>query len=124
MSEIRRYTGSTPLPFSRATEAGGFLFLSGQLPLDATGAIVKGDIAAQTNAVFDRIEESLKASSASLEQVVKATVWLSDLNEFAEFNEVYSKRFAGSFPTRSLVESKLVYGVGVEIEVQAWVGQR
>ncbi|SAI71049.1 endoribonuclease [Bordetella ansorpii] len=119
---IKRYPSSLPLPFSRATQAGGFLFLSGQVPMDASGQVVRGDIGAQTHAVFDRIEETLALAGCALKDVVRATVWLSDLATFNDFNAVYRERFGDTFPTRSTVQAALAMGVDVEIEVQAFIG--
>lgn len=122
MSAIKRYHNTMPLPFSRALEAGGFLFLSGQLPLDKKGQIVTGDIVRQTHAVFDRIEENLAAHQLTLNDVVKATVWLADLKDYPAFNAAYAERFQNILPTRSLVEAKMVFNAAVEIEIQAWLG--
>lgn len=122
MTAITRYPSSLPLPFSRATQAGGFLFLSGQIPMDAEGQVVKGDIRAQTTAALDRIEETLALAGATLKNVVRATVWLTDLALFADFNEVYRARFGGDFPSRSTVQAQLAMGVDVEIEIQAYLG--
>ncbi|WP_191576851.1 MULTISPECIES: RidA family protein [Achromobacter] len=122
MTAITRYPSSLPLPFSRATQAGGFLFLSGQIPLDADGQVVRGDITAQTNAAIERIKETLALAGASLKDVVRVTVWLTDLALFAQFNEAYRSHFSSDFPTRSTVEAKLAMDVDVEIEVQAWLG--
>lgn len=122
MTDIQRIPSSLPLPFSRAVHAGGFLFLSGQLPMDSEGQIVRGDIAVQAHATMDRIGESLALAGASFNDVVKATVWLSDLALFQQFNEVYQSYFPQGFPTRSAVEAKLAFGADVEIEVQAWLG--
>lgn len=124
MSGIRRIASPLPLPFSRATIAGGFLFLSGQIPYDAQGEVVRGSIQDQTHAVFDRLIEGLALANATLADVVKATVWLSDMALFADFNKVYAERFGDTLPTRSLVEAKLAKKVDVEIEVQAWLGDR
>lgn len=121
-NDIQRFPSSLPLPFSRAVKAGGFLFLSGQIPMSAAGEVVKGDIQAQTRAACERIEESLAACGARLDQVVKATVWLSDMGHFAGFNEVYKEFFGAALPVRSTVASALALGVDVEIEVQAYVG--
>lgn len=122
MTAITRYPSSLPLPFSRATQAGGFLFLSGQIPLDADGQVVRGDITAQTNAAIERIKDTLSLAGASLKDVVRVTVWLTDLALFAQFNEAYRSHFSSDFPTRSTVEAKLAMDVDVEIEVQAWLG--
>ncbi|WP_225984888.1 RidA family protein [Noviherbaspirillum aerium] len=121
-NEIQRFPSSLPLPFSRAVRAGGFLFLSGQIPMDGEGKVVRGDIAAQTHVTMDRIGESLALAGASFNDVVKATVWLSDLSLFQQFNEVYQSYFPQGFPVRSAVEAKLAFGVDVEVEVQAWLG--
>ncbi|MCY1498519.1 putative aminoacrylate peracid reductase RutC [compost metagenome] len=122
MNSITRYPSSLPLPFSRATQAGGFLFLSGQIPMDANGQVVRGDIASQTHAALDRIKETLALAGATLKDVVRVTVWLSDLALFAQFNEAYRNHFPSDFPSRSTVEAKLAMDVDVEIEVQAWLG--
>ena len=121
-SSIRRYPSDLPLPFSKAVRAGGFLFLSGQVPLDVEGQPLRGDIAVQTRAVMDRIAATLAQAGASFDSVVRVTVWLSDLSTFADFNGVYRTYFNNGFPARSTVEAKLAMDVGVEIEVQAWVG--
>ncbi|MCO7516382.1 RidA family protein [Pseudomonas guariconensis] len=121
--DIQRFPSSLPFPFSRAVKAGGFLFLSGQVPMSATGEVVRGDIQAQTRAACERIGESLAACGARFDQVVKVTVWLSDMAHFAGFNEVYTTFFGEALPVRSTVASALALGVDVEIEVQAFVGQ-
>lgn len=120
---IQRYPSQAPLPLSKAVRAGGFLFLSGQIPVSPSGDVVRGDIRVQTRAVCQRIGESLAACGASFDQVVKATVWLSDLSHFDGLNEVYREFFGSDLPARSTVTSELVLGVDVEIEVQAFVGQ-
>jgi len=122
MSAITRYPGSLPLPFSRATRAGGFLFLSGQIPMDADGQVVRGAIGEQTHAAIARIKETLALAGAGLDDVVRVTVWLSDLALFADFNEAYRSHFTQDFPSRSTVQARLAMDVDVEIEVQAWVG--
>ncbi|KAK52097.1 RidA family protein [Bordetella bronchiseptica] len=124
MSAITRIASSLPLPFSRATIAGGFLFLSGQIPMDANGQVVRGDIRAQTDAAIARIRETLALAGAGLQDVVKVTVWLSDLALFADFNDAYKQHFQDGFPCRSTVEAKLAMEVDVEIEVQAWIGDK
>jgi reactive intermediate/imine deaminase len=111
-----------PVPFSKAVRAGGFLFLSGVLPMDAQGNIIDGGIQAQTKAVLDRIASVLGECGSRMGDVVRATVWLADLTEFAAFNEEYAKHFAGALPSRSTVQAVLYKGARIEIEVQAWVG--
>jgi 2-iminobutanoate/2-iminopropanoate deaminase len=124
MSEIKRFTSTLPFPFSRAVRAGGFLFLSGQIPMDKEGQVVKGDIGAQTHAVMERIGETLALDGAGFNDVVRVTVWLSDFSQFGGFNDVYKTYFKDGFPTRATVEARLAFDVGVEIEVQAWVGDK
>ncbi|MGY6270134.1 RidA family protein [Achromobacter denitrificans] len=119
---IIRYPSPLPLPLSRATQAGGFLFLSGQIPMGADGRVVRGDIGAQTHAALDRIKETLAQAGATLKDVVRVTVWLSDLSLFAQFNDAYRVHFPSDFPSRSTVEARLAMDVDVEIEVQAWLG--
>ncbi len=126
MSEqLQRYPRHLPYPFSKAVRVGDFLFLSGQVPMDPQGNVVLGDIREQTEAVMSRIGETLTECGVGFDQVVKATVWLTDMQHFAGFNEVYKRYFDNGFPVRSTVGgSQLALGVDVEIEVQAWVGAR
>jgi 2-iminobutanoate/2-iminopropanoate deaminase len=108
-------------PYSQGIRANGFIFLSGQIPLDpATQQIVEGDIQAQTERVLKNIQGILAASGTSLEKVVKTTVFLKNMAEFAAMNEVYGKYFSANPPARSTVEvSRLPKDVSVEIEVIA-----
>lgn len=122
MNAITRYPSPLPLPLSRATQAGGFLFLSGQIPMDRTGQVVRGDISIQTHAAIERIVDTLALCGATLNDVVRVTVWLSDLALFEPFNDAYRRHFSTEFPSRSTVQAKLAMDVDVEIEVQAWVG--
>ena len=111
------------LPFSSAVRAGGFLMLSGQIPFDDERRPHTGPIEAQTHAVLKGIAATLKSLGSSLDDVVKVTVWLSDLSRFDAFNAVYRSYFReGRYPVRSLVQAQLAFGVGVEIEVQALDG--
>ena len=108
-------------PYSQGIRANGFIFLSGQIPLDpATQQIVEGDIQAQTERVLKNIQGILAASGTSLEKVVKTTVFIKNMAEFAAMNEVYGKYFSANPPARSTVEvSRLPKDVSVEIEVIA-----
>lgn len=119
MTRIFRHPTPLPVPFSKAVEAGGFVFLSGQLAMDASGNIVGEDIQAQTRIVLERIAKTLEEAGSSMGDVVRCTVWLSDFANFAAFNEEYRKHFPEGFPARSTVEAKLFKGALVEIEVQA-----
>jgi 2-iminobutanoate/2-iminopropanoate deaminase len=124
MSTIERLATPLPMPFSKAVRAGGFLFLSGVLPMNADGQLVPGDIRAQTRAVIERIAAHLAEAGASLADVVRATVWIADWDDFAAFNEEYRRYFGAALPARSTVQARLYGGAGLEIEVQAWLGDR
>ena len=110
-------------PYSQAVVANGFAFLSGQIPLDpATGQIVEGDIAVQTERVLENLKAVLESCGSSLAQVVKATVYLKDMGEFARMNEVYARYFAEQPPARATVEAaRLPRDVRVEIDCIAAV---
>lgn len=111
-------------PYAQAIRAGGLLFCSGQIPLDpASGALVgAGDVAAQTRRVLDNLGAVLEAGGASFDSVVKTTIFLSDMNDFATVNEVYAERFGADPPARATVEvSRLPKDVKVEIEAIALV---
>jgi 2-iminobutanoate/2-iminopropanoate deaminase len=117
-------TDQAPLaigPYSQAVWAGDLLFLSGQIPLDpATGQVVPGGIEAQTRQVIRNAEAVLKAAGLSLAHVVKATVFVKDLNQFAALNAVYGSFFPAPAPARSTVEAaRLPRDVLVEIEFVA-----
>lgn len=111
-------------PYSQAVKAGGFLFISGQIPIDpATGQVVQGDAAVQTDQVLQNIRNILEDSGASIEGVVKTTIFLVDMNDFAVVNEAYAKYFNLEPPARATVEvSRLPKDVRVEIEAIAWLG--
>ncbi len=108
-------------PYSQAIEANGMVFVSGQIPVNpVTGEIVDGGIKAQTTQSFDNIRAILIEAGLGMEHVVKATVFLADINDFAAMNEVYESRFTGTYPARSAFAVKsLPKGALVEIEVIA-----
>jgi 2-iminobutanoate/2-iminopropanoate deaminase len=108
-------------PYSQAIRANGFVFISGQIPLDPkTQQMVEGDIAQQTERVLENLKGILEAAGSSLPHVVKTTVFLKDLNEFAAMNEVYGRYFSSHPPARATVEvSGLPKGARVEIELIA-----
>lgn len=120
--EISRYPTAFAVPFSKAVKAGGFLFLSGVLPMDAQARIVEGDIGVQTRVVLENIAGTLRELGGTMEAVVRVTAWLSDLQDFAAFNEEYRRHFPHGLPARSTVRADLFQGAKVEIEVQAWIG--
>jgi 2-iminobutanoate/2-iminopropanoate deaminase len=111
-------------PYSQAIKANGFVFASGQIPLDpATMQIVEGGIREQTERVMNNLEAVLQAAGSSLEGVVKTTVFLKDLTDFTEMNEVYGSFFRQTPPARSTVEvARLPRDVRVEIDVIALEG--
>jgi len=108
-------------PYSQAIASGDLVFTSGQIPLDPkTQEMVKGDIRAQAERVMENLRGVLDAAGVSFAQVVKTTIFLVDLADFATVNEVYGKRFAGSPPARSTVQvAALPKGARVEIEMTA-----
>jgi 2-iminobutanoate/2-iminopropanoate deaminase len=111
-------------PYSQAVRAGSLVFVSGQIPLDpATGTMVDGDIAAQTHRVFRNLSGILEAAGSSLDRVVRATVYLADMNDFAAMNEVYGTYFSAPAPARSTIQAaRLPRDARVEIDVIAEVG--
>ncbi|ESQ85086.1 hypothetical protein AEAC466_05090 [Asticcacaulis sp. AC466] len=109
------------LPFSQATEAGGFVFVSGQVGFDASGEIVQGGIVAQTKQTMDNIVAILAKAGCTLADVVKANVWLDDTRDFQAFNRVYASYFDGQqLPARSCVRSQIMIDAKVEIDVIAY----
>ncbi|NUR55498.1 MAG: RidA family protein [Acidobacteria bacterium] len=108
-------------PYSQAVKAGNLLFVSGQVPIDpATGDLVSGDIAAQTHRVFQNIGQILAAAGASFDAVVRSTVYLLDMNDFARMNEVYGTYFTSPAPARATVQvARLPKDAKVEIDVIA-----
>jgi 2-iminobutanoate/2-iminopropanoate deaminase len=108
-------------PYSQAIKAGEFVFLSGQIAIDpATSNVIQGDIAAQTDRVLKNISAILAAAGTSLERVVKTTVFLKNMAEFAAMNEVYARFWKSAPPARSTVEvARLPKDVLVEIDVIA-----
>jgi 2-iminobutanoate/2-iminopropanoate deaminase len=108
-------------PYSQGVKAGGLVFFSGQIPLDpATGEIAGKDIAEQTERVMENIAALLTAAGLDFRDVVKSTIYLTDLADFGVVNEIYGRSFPESQPARSTVEVKgLPRGAGVEIEVVA-----
>jgi 2-iminobutanoate/2-iminopropanoate deaminase len=108
-------------PYSQAVRVGQLLFVSGQVPLDpVTGEIVSGDIAAQTRRVFENLAAVLKAGGRAFNDVVRTTVFLADMNDFAEVNKVYGSYFSEPYPARATVQvARLPKDARVEIDVIA-----
>jgi len=108
-------------PYSQAVRVGQLLFASGQIPTDpSTGAIVPGDIAAQTRRVFDNLAAVLQAGGLSFAHVVRTTVFLADMNDFAAMNDVYGTYFSEPYPARATVQvARLPKDARVEIDLIA-----
>ncbi|MFN4073744.1 MAG: RidA family protein [Thermus sp.] len=103
-------------PYSQAVRAGGMVFVSGQIPLKPDGALVEGDIRAQTEQVMENLKAILEAAGLSLSQVVQTTCFLLDMEDFPLFNEVYARYFSPPYPARATVAVKaLPKGVRVEV---------
>lgn len=110
-------------PYSQAVRSGNMVFVSGQIPIDpATGEFVSQDVTEQTEQVLKNLSAVLEAAGSDLSNVVKTTVFLADMNEFAAMNEVYAKYFTANFPARATVQAaRLPKDARVEIECVALV---
>ncbi|MCI1945788.1 RidA family protein [Clostridium luticellarii] len=109
-------------PYSQAVKVGNFLFTSGQIPLDpATGELISDDIKKATERSLENIKALLKEAGTSFDKVVKTTVYVKNMSDFAAVNEVYAAYFKKDMPARSCVEVKLPKDALVEIEVIALV---
>jgi 2-iminobutanoate/2-iminopropanoate deaminase len=108
-------------PYSQAIKANGFVFTSGQIAIDpSTQQVIAGDVATQTERVLRNVSEILEAAGSGLDKVVRSTVFLKDMNDFAAMNQVYGKYFTSAPPARSTVEvARLPKDVLVEIDVIA-----
>lgn len=108
-------------PYSQAVTAGNLVFVSGQIPLDpATGEFVPGDVRAQTHRVMRNLSAILEAAGTSLDAVVRCTVYLADMDDFAAMNEVYGSYFAQPAPARATIQAvRLPKDARVEIDVIA-----
>jgi len=106
-------------PYSQAVKANGFLFTAGQGPLDpATGKLVEGDIAAQTERVMENLKAIVEAAGSSLDRAVKANVYLKDMQDFAAMNQVYGRYFPQNPPARTTIQAaRLPLDIGVEIDL-------
>ena len=107
-------------PLSHAVRAGDFVYVSGQIPNDASGSIVAGGFEAQLRQVLDNVGAALALAGASMDQVVKTTCYLEDARDFPAFNRVYAGYFPKEPPARTTVESRLMLDIKVEIEAVAY----
>ena len=109
-------------PYSQAIRTGDLIFTSGQIPLDVSGNLVEGDVATQTHQVFRNLQAVLESAGSSLQKVVKANVFLKDMNDFAVVNEIYASYFGDHKPARSTVQvARLPKDVAIEIDLVAYV---
>ena len=117
---MKQVFGTAAVPLSPAVRAGDFVFVSGQVPVDAVGSVVPGGIEPQTKRVLDNVEAALALAGCSLEDVVKATVILADAKDFGAFNRVYATYFQKDPPARTTVEARLMIDIKIEIEAVAY----
>lgn len=109
-------------PYAQAVIANGLVYTSGQIPLTAEGELLEGTVEEQTELVFTNLKAVLEEANSSLSQVVKATVFIKDMNDFGAINEIYAKHFGNHTPARACVEvARLPKDVKVEIEAIAVV---
>ena len=107
-------------PYAQAVKAGGFVFVSGQIPLAPDGSLVEGDIRVQTERVMENLKAVLEAAGSGLSRVVQTTCFLADMEDFPGFNEVYARYFTPPYPARATVAVKaLPRGVRVEVACAA-----
>ena len=111
-------------PYSQAINVGGWIYLSGQIPIDpSTNELLLGTIEEQTELALNNSRQVLEAAGASLENVVKVTVFIADMDDFAKINEVYSQFFPSTPPARSVVQvARLPKDVGIEVDMVAYTG--
>ena len=107
-------------PYSQVIKAGGFLFLAGQIPLTSENVMNEGDIVAQANQVMNNLQAVLEKAGATLDHVVKTTIYLADLNDFEAVNQVYAQYFQEPYPARSTIQAaRLPKGARLEIDAIA-----
>ena len=112
-------------PYSHAVVAGDYIFLAGQTARDSvTGKVIEGDVFTQTNRCIEIIKEIVGQLGYSLHQVVRSTVYLANIEDFAEMNRAYSAAFPKPYPARSTPEARIPFGALVSIEVTLYTGQR
>jgi reactive intermediate/imine deaminase len=107
-------------PFSPAVRAGDFIYVSGQVPANASGEIVPGGIEAQTRQVMENIKAVLALAGAGFDDVCKCTCWLDDARDFGAFNRVYMSYFIDGKPARSTTQARLMVDAKVEVDVVAY----
>lgn len=116
--------GTSHVPLSPAVRAGDFVYVSGQVPVRADGSIVDGGIEPQTKQVLENIKATLALAGATLDDVVKTTVWVEDARDFSGMNKVYATYFSVNPPARTTVESRLMIDIKIEIEAVAYAPKK
>jgi len=107
-------------PYSQVVQAGGFLFLAGQIPLTSGGTMAEGDAAAQARQVLENLKAVLEAAGAGMNQIVRTTIFLADLADFETVNKIYAEYFQEPYPARSTIQAgKLPKGARIEIDAIA-----
>ncbi|MBQ0707681.1 MULTISPECIES: RidA family protein [unclassified Ochrobactrum] len=112
--------GASHVPLSPAVRAGDTVYVSGQVPVGADGQIVEGGIEAQTKQVLENVKAALALAGATMEDVVKTTIWLEDARDFGRRNAVYATYFPKEPPARTTVESRLMIDIKIEVEAIAY----
>jgi len=112
--------GSSHVPLSPAVRAGDMVYVSGQVPVKPDGSMESGNIEAQTRQVLENVKSALALAGATMDQVVKTTVWIEDARDFGGMNKVYGTFFQSEPPARTTVESRLMLDIKVEIEAVAY----
>lgn len=120
---MKQVFGTAHVPLSPAVRAGDMIYISGQVPAGADGKIVEGNIETQTRQVLENIKAALALAGATLEDVVKTSVWLEDARDFGRMNAVYATYFPKEPPARTTVESRLMIDIKIEIEAIAYLPQ-
>ncbi len=111
-------------PYSQAIKVGDMVYTSGQIPLTPDGEMVEGDIHDQVRQVLVNLQAVLEAAGSGLDQIIKTTIYLTDMDNFVAVNKIYAEFFAGNYPARSTVAVKsLPKGVDIEIDAVAYVNQ-
>ena len=112
--------GTSHVPLSPAVRAGDMVYVSGQVPVKPDGSMESGNIEAQTRQVLENVKAALALAGATMDQVVKTTVWVEDARDFGGMNKVYGTFFPSEPPARTTVESRLMLDIKVEIEAIAY----
>lgn len=116
--------GTSQVPLSPAVRAGDFIFVSGQVPVQPDGTMASGGIETQTRQVLENVKAALALAGATMDDVVKTTVWIEDARDFSGMNKVYGSFFSKEPPARTTVESRLMLDIKVEIEAVAYLPQK